>query len=305
MTPKTVNECYNTAMAKTSNIFNKIVSLRERYYKSSTGKDSLIQLISETEVAEQVYNSNAIENSTLSLEETEKILLQIDLDRYISEREIFEAKNLARVVSYIDVRSKEQELTLEIILSLHKMLISNIRDDVAGRFRSENEYVRVGNHIAPNPKEVVKRLERMLEEYNSSSHENIIKRIARLHLNFEYIHPFVDGNGRIGRVINNYLLIREGFVPINIKFVDRKKYYEAFREFDEKGNVGIMEGIVGKALTISYHKRLAYLESKKIVTLLEYANTNKVSHSNMINKANRQTIEAFLEKNIWKIGVDA
>ncbi|MBI2462796.1 MAG: Fic family protein [Candidatus Spechtbacteria bacterium] len=291
-------------MAKILNIFNKVSSLRERYYKASVGKDALIKLISETEVAEQVYNSNAIENSTLTLEETEKILLQIDLDRYITERELFEAKNLARVVLYIDKRAKEQELTLEVILSLHKMLISNIRDDVAGRFRKDDEYVRVANHIAVNPKEVVDLLTKMLTEYNSASHENIIKRIAKLHLIFEYIHPFVDGNGRIGRVINNYLLIREGFVPVNIKFIDRKLYYEAFKEFDEKSAVTIMEEIVGRALANSYHKRLAYLEGKKIITLVDYAKDNKLSHSNLINKANRQTIEAFLEKNVWKIGVD-
>ena len=291
-------------MVKVLNAFNKVSFLRERYYKASIGKDALITLISETEVPDQVYNSNAIENSTLTLEETEKILLQIDLDRFISEREIFEAKNLARVVSYIDKKAKEQELTLEVILSLHKMLISNICDDVAGRFRKDDEHVRVGNHIAPNPKEVVGRLEKMLIEYNATSHENIIKRIARLHLTFEHTHPFVDGNGRIGRVINNYLLIREGFVSINIKFIDRKKYYEAFKEFDERGVVTIMEAIVGKALTNSYHKRLAYLEGKKIITLTDYAKNNKLSHSNLINKANRQTIEAFLEKNIWKIGVD-
>ena len=291
-------------MAKTLQVFNKINSLRERYYKASVGKDALIKLIAEAEVAEQVYNSNAIENSTLTLEETEKILLQIDLDRYISEREIFEAKNLARVVSYIDIRAKEQELSLEVILSLHKMLISNIRDEIAGRFRKDSEFVRVGSHIAPNPKEVVDRLEKMLAEYNAASRENIIKRIAKLHLTIEYIHPFCDGNGRIGRVINNYALIREGFVPINIKFIDRKKYYEAFGEFDMKGNTSIMEEIVGRALTNSYHKRLAYLEGKKIITLSEYAKENKLSHSNLINKAARQTIEAFLEKNVWKIGAD-
>jgi len=290
-------------MAKILNVFNKINSLRERYYKAAIGKDALIKLIAETEVAEQVYNSNAIENSTLTLEETEKILLQINLDRFITEREIFEAKNLARVVSYIDKRAKEQELTLEVILSLHKMLISNIRDDIAGRFRKDNEYVRVANHIAPAPKEVVERLENMLVEYNAASHENIIKRIARLHLTFEYTRPFVDGNGRIGRVLNNYLLIRDGFVPVNIKFIDRKMYYEAFNEFDGKGRTAIMEEIVGKALTNSYYKRLAYLEGKKIITLSDYAKNNKISHSNLINKANRQTIEAFLEKNIWKIGV--
>ena len=289
-------------MAKTLAVFNKINSLRERYYKVSTGKESLIKLINEAEVAEHVYNSNAIENSTLTLEETEKILLQIDLDRFISEREIFEAKNLARVVEYIDKRAKEQELNLDVILSLHKMLISNIRDDIAGRFRGDKEFVRVGSHIAPSPQEIVERLEIMLSEYNASSHQNIIKRIARLHLAFEYTHPFIDGNGRIGRVLNNYLLMREGFVPINIKFIDRTKYYDAFKEFDTKGKTEIMEEIVARALTNSYHKRLAYLENKKIIPLVEYAKKNKISHSNLINKATRQTIEAFLEKGVWKIG---
>jgi len=289
-------------MAKILSVYNKINSLRERYYKAAAGKEALIKLIGEAEVAEQVYNSNAIENSTLTLEETEKILLQIDLDRYISEREIFEAKNLARVVEYIGKKAKEQELNLDIVLLLHKMLISNINDNIAGRLRQAGEYVRVGSHIAPKSEEVLNRFEKILVEYNANNDKNIIKRIAKLHLDFEYTHPFCDGNGRIGRVINNYLLIREGFVPINIKFIDRKKYYDAFREFDEKGKTEIMEEIVAKSLTNSYYKRLAYLEEKKIMTLADYSRENNLSHSNLINKANRQTIEAFLEKNIWKIG---
>ena len=184
-------------MTKILNVFNKINSLRERYYKASIGKDALIKLISETEVADQVYNSNAIENSTLSLEETEKILLQIDLDRFISQREIFEAKNLARVVSYINQKAKEQELTLEVIISLHQMLIANIRDEVAGRFRKDNEFVRVADHIAPNPKEVPQRLEKMLAEYNAASHENIIKRIdaemiGRLADDSQNLYPLLE-----------------------------------------------------------------------------------------------------------------
>lgn len=290
-------------MAKVLNVYSKINSLRERYYGASIGKDALIRIINEAEVAEQVFNSNAIENSTLTLEETEKILLQIDLDRYISEREIFEAKNLARVVTYIDTKAKEQELSLNVILMLHKMLISNIRDDIAGRFRQGQEYVRVGSHIAPDPQVVVGRLEKMLAQFNAESHINIIKRVARLHLVFEHIHPFVDGNGRIGRVVNNYLLIREGFVPINIKFIEREKYYEAFQEFDIKGSTKVMEEIVGKALTSSYHKRLAYLEGAEIMTLADYAKKFKLSHPNLMNKAKRQTIEAFLDKGTWKIGV--
>ena len=291
-------------MVKVLNAFNKIHSLRGRYYKASTGKEALIKLVSEAEVAEQVYNSNAIENSTLTLEETEKILLQIELDRFISEREIFEAKNLARVVTYTDKRAKEQELNLDVILSLHKMLISNIRDDIAGRFRKKGEYVRVGSHIAPGPEEVVERMEKILAEYNAKSSTHIIKRIAKLHLDFEYTHPFCDGNGRIGRVINNYLLIREGYVPINIKFIDRAKYYNAFQEYGTRGDTKIMEEIVARALTNSYHKRLAYLEGKQIITLAEYSKKKKISHSSLINKATRQTIEAFMEKGVWKISED-
>ncbi len=294
---------YIWGMKQSFRILKQIQSLKERYCRLAPDKKALIKLINEAEVAEQVYNSNAIENSTLTLDETEKILMQIDLDRFINERELFEAKNLARVVAYIHQKATEKELTLDTMLLLHKMLISNIRDDIAGRFRNEDEWVRVGNYIAPNPIEVLGLLKEMLVQYQTSDADNIIRRIAKLHLTFEHTHPFVDGNGRIGRVINNYALIRENYVPINIKFINREEYYDAFQEFDQRGTTNIMEGIVGKALSQSFHKRLAYLEGKKIISLTDYAKQQKTSHSNLHNKANRQTIEAFLEKGVWKIGV--
>lgn len=290
-------------MAKTLSALNQITQLRERYYKVKSGKESLLAVLNEVEVSEHVYNSNAIENSTLSLEETEKILLQVDLDRYVSEREIFEAKNLARVVSYIDTKAKAQELNLETILSLHQMLIGNIVPEIAGRFRRAGEYVRVGSYVAPAPEQVEARLVDMLTDLEANQTVGIVKRIARLHLVFEHIHPFCDGNGRIGRVLNNYLLTREGYVPINIKFADRGDYYQAFRDFDANGRTEVMEKIIALALTNSYHKRLAYLEGKEIITLKEWAKREQLSPSGLLNKAHRQTIEAFYEKGIWKIGV--
>ena len=206
------------------------------------------------------------------------------------------------MVKYIQTKAKEKELDFEIILVLHKMLISNIRDDIAGRFRQKDEWVKVGSHVAPNPLEVENRLQKIITEYNANNLESIVKQIAKFHLGFEFIHPFVDGNGRIGRVLNNYLLIRGGYVPINIKFIDRALYYNAFKEFQTKGKTKIMELIVGKALTNSYYKRLAYLENKTILDLNTYAKKHKLSHSNLINKAKRQTIEAFIERGVWKIG---
>ena len=290
-------------MANTFQVFRRIQDLQARTLKAGLGKESLLRLIYESEVTEQVYNSNAIENSTLSLEETDKILNRIDLDRFINERELFEAKNLARVVEYIAQKAGQEALTLDMMLLLHKMLISNIRDDIAGRFRKSDEWVRVGNHIATDPSLVVEQLENMMIAYQTGSEEGIITRIARFHLSFEHIHPFVDGNGRIGRVLNNYLLVREGHVPINIKFIDRSEYYDAFAAFDKKSDLSLMEQIVGKALTSSYHKRLAYLEGKQILSLADYAKSSTQSHSNLLNKAKRQTIEAFWERGVWKIGV--
>ncbi len=290
-------------MANVHQVIQRIQGLQKRFHEASVGKESLLKIISESEVSEQVYNSNAIENSTLSLEETDKILNQINLDRFISERELFEAKNLARVVEYINQKAKLEELSVDMMLLLHKMLISNIRDDIAGRIRSADEWVRVGSHIAVDPKEIQQRIQNMVIDYRTSGHETIIKRIARFHLTFEHIHPFVDGNGRIGRVLNNFLLIREGHVPINIKFIDRSLYYDAFVEFDRNGKTTLMEQIVGKALSNSYHKRLAYLEGKTLMKLGDYAKQQKLSHSNLLNKANRQTIEAYWERGSWMIGV--
>ena len=290
-------------MPRVSGYYKNIEILRRRYLPLAKGKESLLNLIAEAEVSEHVYNSNAIESSTLSLDETEKILLKIDLDRYISERELFEAKNLAAVVEYINKKSVLEQLTTAQILFFHRTLLSNINDDMTGRFRKDGEWVRVADHIAADPKHVPSKMEDMLTRFQLDLNEHIVKRIARLHLTFENIHPFVDGNGRIGRVVNNYLLIRHGYVPINIKFVDRAKYYDAFREFNTRSATGIMEDIVGKALANSFHKRLAYLEGREILTLSDYASRFRLSHSNLLNKAGRQTIEAFLEKGIWKIAV--
>ena len=291
-------------MARTPHTLSQISSLRERYYKALPGKESLVKVLNEAEVPEHVYNSNAIENSTLTLEETEKILLQIDLDRFVSQRELFEAKNLARVTEYVESRAREAELSLPLMLFLHNMLIANIHDDIAGRFRQGDEWVRVGTHIGADPKDIERLLASMLAAYHGSKDGHIVARLAQLHLMFEGIHPFCDGNGRIGRVLNNYELIREGYVPINIAFTNRARYYDAFKEFEQQGTTRVMEEIVGRALTNSYHKRLAYLEGQRVISLKEYAKQNSLSYSNLLNKAGRQTIPAFLEKGVWKIAAD-
>jgi Fic family protein len=287
-------------MATTKTSIEKIEKLKERYLSLAEGKDNLLKIIDEAEIAEAVYNSNAIENSTLTMQETERILLDMVLSRDVSIREIFEAKNLALVSSYIRQNTKK-EMTKEIILSLHQMLITGIQDDIAGRFRQGNEYVRVGSHIAPAPEYVEPMIEQLLKE-DREDKAWFVDKMAKFHLRFEAIHPFCDGNGRIGRVLINYQLRQLNLPPVIIRDKEKPAYYAAFPEYTYNKSIKGMAKILSLALTESLHKRITYLEKKDIVNLSEYAKENKKSSSSLLNAARRQTIPAFREKGVWKIG---
>jgi Fic family protein len=262
----------------------------------------LLKLIDESELSESVFNSNAIENSTLTLKETERILMEMEISRNVSVREVFEAKNLAQVLEYIKSKSFEPELSAEVITLLHKMLMGNINNGIAGRFRKKGEYVRVGTHIAPAPEHVERMIESIISGYSADHSAYFTDKIARFHLDFETIHPFCDGNGRMGRVIINYQLGRFGFPNIIIRDKEKQTYYKAFGEYKDLKKTKIMEKIITLALTESLYKRIAYLQGDKISTLADYAKVHKKSVNALLNAARRQTIPAFREKGVWKIG---
>lgn len=288
-------------MATTKPIRTRLQSLKAEYDALRKGKEALLAIVDEAEVPEAVYNSNAIENSTLTLKETERILLEMEVARDVSVREVFEAKNLARVVEYIRDKSQEKEIDKELILFLHRMLLTGIDDNIAGRFRWEGEYVRVGTHIAPAPEHVERMIEAALLEYTSGIDAFFVDTVARFHLEFETVHPFCDGNGRIGRVLINYQLLRLGFPGIIIRDKEKKEYYQTFAEYRDKKTAKKMEKILALALMESLHKRIAYLKGEKIITLSESAKQNGKSASAMSNAARRQNIPAFREKGVWKI----
>ncbi len=288
-------------MAITNPIKNRIKTLKAEYDRLRRGKESLLRIIDEAELSESVFNSNAIENSTLTLKETERILLDIEVSRNVSVREVFEAKNLARVMEYIKDKT-EKEFSKEMILLLHKMLIGNINDNIAGRFRKKGEYVRVSTHVAPAPEHVEGMIEEILVDYGSNHDDYFSDQIAKFHLDFETIHPFCDGNGRIGRVLINYQLMRLGFPNIIIRDKEKRTYYQSFNEYRDSKTMKVMGKIITLALTESLHKRNTYLRGGTIITLADFAKQGKKSINSLINFARRQTIPAFRERSVWKIG---
>ena len=279
----------------------KIQALKLAYEQLRGKHDDLLKMIAESELPEMVYNSNAIENSSLTLKETEKILLAQALMREVSLRETYEATNLARVIKYLWTRPT-LALTVENFELLHQMLLGGINDDYAGRIRRTGEYVRVGWHIAPAPELVRPMLEELINQYNSDADKYFIDKIAEFHLQFETIHPFCDGNGRMGRLLINLQLSTLGYPPVIIQNKSKhEEYYPIFDEWRNKGKSDKFSDYLYLALSESFNKRLAYLHGDEIVKLSDYVKAGGFSAPVYTNAAKRQTIPAFRQEGIWRI----
>ncbi|MFT3902622.1 MAG: Fic family protein [Niabella sp.] len=257
-----------------------------------------------SEIPELVYNSNAIENSTLTLEDTEKILAGSELDRKVNVREVFEAKNLAEITAQI-LENPNRKLTIKFILELHKALLTNIDNSIAGRFRSGKEWVRVGNHLGANPMFVNNLMQELTDTYNNEKDLYFLDKIAHFHAEFETIHPFVDGNGRMGRVLINLQLMTLGLPPIIIQNKNKHtEYYSLFTNYPVTMNYNGFSQLFALLLQEALHKRITMLIAKKIIPLSVWAKQNGIKGNIAANKAKRQTIPAFRLREKWMIDED-
>src|SRR3989344_4285920 len=181
------------------------------------------------------------------------------------------------------------------------MLIGGIDDKIAGRFRAPGEYVRVGTHVAPAPEQVDKLIGAVITEYTSDLSPYFLDKIAKFHLDFETVHPFCDGNGRIGRVLISYQLQRLGFPMIIIRDREKKEYYKSFGDYSDDKNTKTLEKVVSLGLIESLHKRITYLKGDKVIRLSEFTKKHGKFAPAITNAARRQNIPAFREKGVWKI----
>lgn len=280
---------------------DKIEALRKQYESLIEGNERLLKEIALAEIPELVYNSNAIENSTLSLEDTEIILSGGVLGRNVQVREVYEAKNLAILTETVVEKSKAA-LSLKLILSWHKILLSHIDDKIAGRFRIGKEWVRVGNHLGANPVFVATLMQELVDRFKKDKTSYFLDAIADFHAEFETIHPFVDGNGRMGRVLINLQLVKAGFPPIIIPNKSKHtEYYPLFARFQTTMKSDGFSKLFALLLQETLHKRITILTAKKIIPLSKWATNNVIKLNVAANKAKRQTIPAFRMREKWMI----
>jgi Fic family protein len=283
---------------------NRVAILCEQYKKLVKSKPEAVREIAIAEIPEMVYNSNAIENSTLTLKDTEDILLRDSIKKDHNVREIYEAKNLAKITETL-LDSPNSPATVKLILDFHKVLLTGIKDEWAGRFRSGKEWVRVGAHVGANPDFVERLVNELVADYDKQDGRYFLDRIAWFHAEFETIHPFNDGNGRLGRVLINQQLMALRFPPVIIQNKSKHtSYYPAFDSYRATGKFDDFTEILASLLIESLHKRITLLSAPKIITVSAWAKKNNVAGNTAINKAIRGTIPAFRMREKWMIAAD-
>lgn len=279
---------------------SRITKLFSFYKKLENNHKKALQEISIAEVPEMVYNSNAIENSTLTLEDTSDIIFFDKIKKDHNIREIYEAKNLVKVIDELQNKHKIK-INVELILKLHKILLSWINDHIAWRFRSWDEWVRVWTHIWANPAFINWLVYDLVDKYNSDR-SYFLDKIAHFHAEFEILHPFWDWNWRIGRVLINKQLMDFGYPPIIIPNKNKSKdYYPLFDLYLKDNNYKWFSEFFALLLMESLNKRIQLLTAKKIIPLSEWTKANNKNLVSYLNKAKRQTIPAFRKEWKWMI----
>lgn len=191
------------------------------------------------------YNSNAIEGNTLTLRETALVLQGITVDQK-PLKDHLEAVGQQEAFAFIESLSSEKRaLSAHNIRSIHSLVLADRPED-RGAFRSIPVKI-TGAYADPTaPHLIEEELDALLRrDINRARTMHPVERVARFHLEFEGIHPFIDGNGRTGRLLMNLQLMREGLLPVNVKYTDRRRYCEAFDSFYRDGDAEPMIGLIG------------------------------------------------------------
>ena len=198
-----------------------------------------MERLNEEFTVEYTYNSNAIEGNTLTLRETDLVLRGLTIDRK-PLKDHMEAVGHKEAFEFVSELVKQNEpLSERIIKQIHFLVLVGNKDD-RGVYRRVPVRIMGAKHEPVQPYMIEPKMEELLKKFMEGK-EHIITKLARFHIEFEGIHPFIDGNGRTGRLLVNLELMKAGYPPIDIKFTDRMEYYKAFDEYHEKNNLSAME----------------------------------------------------------------
>ena len=198
--------------------------------------------LNEEFIVEFTYNSNAIEGNTLTLRETDLVLRGLTIDKK-PLKDHMEAVGHKEAFEFVSELVKNNvPISESVIKQIHYLVLADKKED-RGVYRRVPVRIMGAQHTPVQPYLIAPKMEELLRNFVEST-EHIVTKLARFHIEFEGIHPFIDGNGRTGRLLVNLELMKAGYPPIDIKFTDRIAYYNAFDEYHVKHNLSAMENLL-------------------------------------------------------------
>lgn len=207
---------------------------------------------------EYTYNSNAIEGNTLTLRETDMVLRGLTIDRK-PLKDHMEAVGHKEAFDFVCELVKDRApLTESIIRQIHSLALADKKED-RGVYRRIPVRIMGAHHIPAQPLLIQSEMEKLMADY-AADERHIVTKLAWFNIAFEGIHPFIDGNGRTGRLLVNLEFMKAGLPPIDIKFTDRLAYYDAFDAFHVKHDLSAMEKLFARYVSERLDAYLAMLE---------------------------------------------
>ena len=208
-------------------------------------------------ITRSTYHSNAIEGSALTYAETYAIIYNDNNFKINNKepREIYEAINHKKALLYV-FDNINNPLSESLIKNINKIINQDIKD-IEG-YRKINVIIKGSEHIPPKSSLVANMMFYFVYNYNNEVVDDLFEKIAKYHIEFEKIHPFEDGNGRTGRLLINYELLKNNVAPVVIETSDRVKYFELLRKEDVKGLSEFLKELSSKEL--ERMKTLGYKE---------------------------------------------
>jgi len=225
--------------------------------KSKKYKNILKTILNRPDIRDEfilslTYNTNSIEGSTLNENETGDILFHNKVLPNKSFVEQMEVKNHQAALQYLfKYLLDKKSINEDLILKLHSILMNGIRDD-AGFYRRHGVRI-VGSNVVTSNYVKVPVLMKELEKFINITQKDIIAKIAKIHSQFEKIHPFGDGNGRVGRLIINAMLIKSNLPPAVIKQENKGLYYTYLNKAQLKEDTSLLENYICDAIMEGYN----------------------------------------------------
>lgn len=195
-------------------------------------------------LVEFTYNSNAIEGNTLTLQETALVLEGVTIDKKPLKDHLEAVGHRDAFLYVASLVSEKVPVSERMIREIHALVLID-RPDSKGVYRRMPVKIMGAHHQPPQPYLVPVKMEQLIADLPNDN-RHTIETAALFHLNFEGIHPFIDGNGRTGRLILNLMLMQAGYPPIDVKFADRRKYYACFDSYYRDNDASQMIYMVGE-----------------------------------------------------------